>query len=144
DVIDSAGALNTWVGGHRLPIVLKTDGSWGGRGVAVIREDADLRDAWRTVSNPPRLARGVKRLLFNSEAGPLAAWIRRAHPVVNAQKFVQGREAIVTAACVDGAVQALVCLEVMQESEAKGPAAVVRIIDHPGMAEAARRLVARF
>jgi len=144
DVVGTADALTRWVGEHGLPIVLKTDGSWGGRGVAVVRDGTELRDAWRTISNPPRLARGLKRLLVNFEAGPLSAWLRRAHPVVNAQKFVEGREAIVTVACVDGAVQALVCLEVAQESEAKGPAAVVRVIEHSGMAQAAGQLVAWF
>src|SRR5262249_28769685 len=76
--------------------------------------------------------------------GPISAWIRRARPVVNAQAYVPGREAIVTAACHEGTVTALVSLEVVQASEARGPAAVVRIIDHPGMAEAARQLVQRF
>jgi hypothetical protein len=64
--------------------------------------------------------------------------------VVNAQQFAAGREAIVTVACVDGKVQTFVCLEVVQASHPRGHAAAVRIIDHPGMAEAARRLVGRF
>jgi thioesterase domain-containing protein len=143
-VIDSADALTTWAAGQTLPIVLKTDGSYGGRGVAVIREAAHLRTAWSKVSSPPSLPRALKRLMFDFEAGPLAAWLRRARPVVNAQQHVEGREAIATVACVDGKVQALVCLEVMQATEQHGPAALVRIIDHPGMAEAARRLVGRF
>ena len=49
----------------------------------------------------------------------MVAWLRRERPVVNAQEFCAGREAIVTAACVDGKVQALVCLEVVQVSEAR-------------------------
>ncbi len=143
-VIDTADSLTRWVAEHDAPFVLKTDGSWGGRGVAVVRDAAHLREAWRTISNPPSLPRALKRMAVNREAGSLAAWVRRARPVVNAQTFVAGREAIITAACVDGKVEALVCLEVVQAAEAKGPAAVVRIIDHPAMAEAARRLVVRF
>src|SRR5213075_980492 len=81
---------------------------------------------------------------FNFEAGPISAWLRRARPVVNAQQYVEGREAIATVACIDGKVETLVCLEVMQATEEHGPAALVRIIDHPGMAEAARRLVGRY
>jgi len=143
-VIASADALAQWAAEREPPIVLKTDGSWGGRGVAVIRDKEDLRDAWRTVSNPPRLSRAVKRMVFNFEAGGLASWLRRRRPTVNAQQFVYGREAIATVACVDGVVHALVCLEVVQASEARGPASVVRIINHPTMAEAARRLVGKF
>jgi hypothetical protein len=144
EVIDTAESLGRWAAGQTLPIVLKTDGSWGGRGVAIVREASHLRRAWRTISNPPALPRAFKRMLFNLEADSLGAWVWRRRPVVNAQQFVNGREAIVTAACVDGKVQALVCLEVLQASKAKGPAAVVRIIDHPAMAEAARQLVGRF
>lgn len=143
-VIDSAGSLAAWVAGRGLPIVLKTDGSFGGRGVAVVREAARLGAAWRTISHPPALPRAAKRLLVNREAGPLAAWLRRARPVVNAQQYVEGREAIATVACLGGNVQAVVCLEVLQAAEQHGPAALVRIIDHPAMAEAARRLVGRF
>lgn len=143
-VIDSAAALATWVGEHGLPIVLKTDGSWGGRGVAVVRRSDQLAAAWHAVSSPPRLARAVKRMVVDREAGPVLAWARRVRPVVNAQQFVAGREAIATVACLDGTVQTLVCLEVVQASQVRGPAAVVRIIDHPEMARAARQLVERF
>ncbi|HKE67281.1 MAG TPA: thioesterase domain-containing protein [Micromonosporaceae bacterium] len=143
-VISDSVALEQWVARHGMPVVLKTDGSWGGRGVAVVRDGSRLREAWRNTSNPPRLTRGVKRMVFNLEAGALAAWLRRARPVVNAQQYVGGREAIATVACLHGEVQALVCLEVVQATEARGPAAVVRIVDHPAMAEAARRLVRRF
>jgi thioesterase domain-containing protein len=142
--IDNVGSLRRWAADHELPIVLKTDGSWGGRGVAIVREAAHIRKAWRTVSSPPPLPRALKRTLFNLEAGSLAAWARRTRPVVSAQQFVEGREAIATVACVDGEVRAVVCLEVIRASAAKGPAAVVRIIDHPAATEAARRLVRRF
>jgi thioesterase domain-containing protein len=141
EVVGSAEALGRWADDT---IVLKTDGSWGGRGVAVIPPGSDLREAWRTMSNPPSLPRALKRMIVNLEIGGIAAWLRRVHPIVNAQGYVAGREAIATVACLRGEVQALMCLEVMQASEPKGPAAVVRIIDHPGMAEAARRLVGRF
>jgi thioesterase domain-containing protein len=143
DVVDDADALRRWAAGRSMPIVLKTDGSWGGRGVAIVSEAERLRAAWRAISNPPGLPRATKRLLVNREAGPLAAWARRRHPVVNAQEFVEGREAIVTAACVHGEVKALVCLEVIEASEARGPASVVRIIDHAGLADNARRLATR-
>src|SRR6266568_5127299 len=144
EVIGDADSFGRWAADQNLPIVLKTDGSWGGRGVAIIREASHLQEGWRTISNPPALPRALKRLLVNFEAGPLKAWVLRVRPVVNAQQFVTGREAIATVACVDGKVHALVCLEVIQASEATGPAAVVRIIDHPAMAEAARQLVGRF
>ncbi len=140
-VVPSRGALRTWLVDHPLPVVLKTDGSWGGRGVAIAREPVRLARAWRGISRPPGLPRSLKRLLLNREVGPFSAWLRRARPVVNAQHLVEGREAIVTVSCLDGEVLQLVCLEVVEASEPRGPAAVVRVISHPGMAESARRLV---
>ena len=70
--------------------------------------------------------------------------VKRARPIVNAQEYVSGREAIATVACRDGEVLSLVCLEVVAATQPKGPAAVVRIIEHEGMEEAARILVGRF
>jgi biotin carboxylase len=144
EVIETVDALHEWVAEHGLPVVLKTDGSWGGKGVAIVREPSHVRDAWRRISNPPALPRVLKRVVVNRETASLAAWVRRTRPVVNAQRFVAGREAIITVACIDGTVQSVVCLDVVQASQPKGHAAAVRIIDHPGMVEAARRLVGRF
>ena len=124
--------------------MLKTDGSYGGLGVAIVREATQLRKAWRTMLGPPTPAYAFKRALVNAEAGALVAWARRTRRVVNAQQFVEGRDAIATVACLDGEVLAMVCLEVVQASEPKGPAAVVRIIDHVGMKEAAQRMVRRY
>ncbi len=141
--VSNVDALEDWIAEHDFPLALKTDGSWGGRGVAVVREAARVSRAWRGVANPPRLPRALKRLVVDLEAGPFLAWARRAKPVVNAQKFIAGREAIVTASCFKGETEQLVCLEVVHAAEARGPATVVRIIDHPEMAHTARTLIAR-
>jgi thioesterase domain-containing protein len=143
-VMDYADALDTWVKEHDLPIVLKTDGSWGGRGVAIVHGRSTLPRVWRRISNPPGFIRALKRAVFDQESESLLASMRRERPVVNAQEFCAGREAIVTAACVDGKVQALVCLAVVRVSESRGPATVVQIIDHPQMAETACLLIRRF
>ena len=142
--ITELGELEAWAAGRAYPVVLKSDGSWGGRGVAIIRKAAELPRAWRRISGPPSLPRALKRTIVNFEAGYLFAWIRRARSVVNAQEFVDGREATVTAACLNGAVLALTCFDVMQVTEACGPAAVVHIAEHPEMEETVRRLVNRY
>jgi thioesterase domain-containing protein len=139
-----AEVLNTWVAGRGLPIVLKTDGSWGGRGVAIVRDVEYLPRAWRRIAARPGLIRALKRAVSDRELNTMTAWVRRQRPVVNAQQFCAGQEAIVTVASVDGEVRAMVCLEVVQTSEPRGPAVAVRIIDHPQMAETARKLIRRF
>jgi thioesterase domain-containing protein len=127
-----------------FPIVLKTDGSWGGRGVAIVRDPSGLSKAWPRISGPPSLPRCLKRALLDLEAGHLIAWLRRTRPAVNVQRHVAGREASATVACLDGQVVTMRCFEVVQVTEPRGPAAVVRIIDHPGMEQVAGRLVERF
>lgn len=144
DVVNTAADLHGWVASNGLPVALKTDGSWGGRGVAIVHGAAALRDRWQRISSPPTLYRAFKRLLVNQDTDTFVDWARQRRPVVNVQEYVGGREAVVTAACLDGEVLNLVCLLVVQTSEERGPASVVRTIDHPGMAEATRRLVAAF
>jgi thioesterase domain-containing protein len=144
DVVDTAADLREWVASNGLPVALKTDGSWGGRGVAIVHNAPALRDRWQRLSSPPTLHRAFKRLLVNQDTDTIVNWAWRRRPVVNAQEYVGGREAVVTAACLDGKVLNLVCLLVVQASEERGPASVVQTIDHPGIAEAARRLVAAF
>jgi biotin carboxylase len=139
-VITDPSALAGW----SYPLVLKTDGSWGGRGVAIVRDESRLPRAWSTMSSRPSFSRVLKRAVVNRDVDGLVARLRGRRPVVNAQQFVDGREAIVTVACLDGKVRDLVCMEVVQSSAVRGPATVIRVIDHPEMAEAARRLVERF
>jgi thioesterase domain-containing protein len=127
-----------------LPFVLKTDGSSGGRGVAVVGDAAALPRIWRTLSSPPPVYVAVKRALVNRELQSLTATLLRRRPTVNVQEFRSGKDAIATVACLDGEVLSLVCLEVALAEELRGPSAVVRVVDHPGMAEAARRVVKRF
>ncbi len=139
-VLTDPAALAGW----SYPLVLKTDGSWGGRGVAIVRDESRLARAWSTISNPPAFSRVIKRAVVNRDLDGLMARLRGRRPVVNAQQFVDGREAIVTVSCLEGKVRELICMEVVQSAAARGPATVVRVIDHPEMAEAARRLVERF
>jgi hypothetical protein len=143
-VIENPAALAAWIDEHGLPAMLKTDGSSGGRGVAVVADRSSLRRLWREMARPPAVHVAVKRALVNHELQSFSATVRRQRPTVNAQEFRAGRDAIATVFCRDGKVIASICLEVVLASEARGPSAVVRVIDHPGMVEAARQIVGRF
>jgi hypothetical protein len=142
--ITEVDELEAWAAARTYPLVLKSDGSWGGRGVAIVRAPAQLPRAWRRISGPPSLPRALKRTLVNLEAGYLFAWIRRARSVVNVQEFVGGREATATAACLDGSVRTLTCFDVLRVTEARGPAAVVQVVANPQMEDTVRRLVRRY
>jgi predicted ATP-grasp superfamily ATP-dependent carboligase len=65
----------------------------------------------------------------------------RDRPVVNAQRFVEGREAIATVACLDGRVLSMVCLEVVEKLPNLGAATVVKVIHSQAMVDATKTLV---
>jgi hypothetical protein len=90
DVVTSVADVCEWVDRNGLPLVLKTDGSWGGRGVAVVGRASALCDRWQRMAGPPAFPRSAKRLLVNLDTDPITAWLRRARPVVNSQKYVWG------------------------------------------------------
>ncbi|MFC0438193.1 thioesterase domain-containing protein [Kutzneria buriramensis] len=143
-VVKDLNAVREWVDKHGLPAMLKTDGSSGGRGVAPVGERSALEPIWRALSSPPTPLVAVKRALVNRELQSFAAFALRRRPTVNVQEFRLGRDAITTVFCHKGEVLASTCLEIVLASEARGPSAVVRVVDHPGMADAARQIVRRF
>ncbi len=125
-----------------LPLVLKTDGSWGGRGVAIIRDRESIAEIWRSIAQPPPLWRALKRMIVDRDNLSFVQWARQSGPAINLQSFVVGRPAIVTGASLDGRLLGLVCMEVEESASATGPATVVRIIEHAGMSNTATRLIA--
>ena len=126
-----------------LPVVLKSDGSWGGRGVAVVRNREEAAQAYRRLSTPPDALRALKRLMINGDRAPVLACLRRRRQAVSIQRFVQGRPANASVACWQGKVLAAVLVEVLCSNGATGPATVVRIVSHPGMLLAVEGMVGR-
>ncbi len=126
------------------PFVLKTDGSYGGRGVAIVQTTDQLWKVSRTLSRPPSAIRAIKRLVIDRDPSAIDAWFRRKRPTVNAQAFVEGDLAIATAACNNGSILDVICMFVVRSSKLSGPATVVRIVDRPDMVAAAKSVVQRF
>jgi thioesterase domain-containing protein len=122
-----------------LPAVLKTDGSSGGEGVAIVHTRAEAERSWRRLAAPPSLLWSLKRLIVDREFDRLGAYGRRRR-VVNLQAFVPGRPANAAAALWRGEVLACVCCEVVETMYPTGPATVVRIVQNPQMHEAVARM----
>ncbi len=140
DRVANAADLRTWIAQHGLPAVLKTDGSWGGLGVVILRDARDAERAYARLSSPPSTIRAVKRALLNRDFGTLRAWIRRERPTVNAQEFVEGRDANIAVACWRGELLAAISVEVLETSCTHGPATIIRVIDHAEMLATAKAL----
>jgi hypothetical protein len=139
--VASAAEAVAWQRGHDGPVVLKTDGSWGGRGVEMVQDAADIAAAWGRLNTPPSGARVLKRLVADRSPWPLRDRLSRRRPAVSIQAYVPGRPGNVAVACLDGEVLAAVSAEVVVSTRPTGPATVLKVVDHPEMAETATSIV---
>jgi hypothetical protein len=142
-VIDSVAALHAWVARVGLPTVLKANGTSGGVGVRVVRTMAEAERAFRVLGAPPLLARAAKRAILDRDTTLVWDTLLRHRSVVNAQRFVEGREATSAVACWNGAVLASLQFVVVEKVSASGPATVLRLIENADMTTAAERMVRR-
>ena len=128
-----------------LPLVIKSDGSWGGGGVVIARTADAARTALaraRRVSRPIMVLKALKRrdaaLLARALAAP-------RDPRPGAQRFVSGTPATSTLACWQGRLLAAHHFDVVVASgDGTGPATVVERSTSKQMQESARTIAARF
>ncbi len=139
--VRSAGEVSAWMQHHPGRAVLKTDGSWGGRGVAVVATEAEGQRAWRELRRRPAVARALKRLVVERDPWAVRTRIAGTRPTVSIQSFVPGRPANVAVACLRGTPLALVQAEVVESDGPTGPSSVLRFTDHPDMAYAVKSIV---
>jgi hypothetical protein len=124
-----------------FPAVLKSDGSFGGMGVALIHARAEVKRVYGRLTAYNSVARTIKRLIVDRDANLILPCLRRNSPQMSIQRFLFGRRANAAVACWKGAVLAQVCVEVIASNEETGPATVVSVIAHPGMSQAVERMV---
>jgi hypothetical protein len=140
DHTDLAGAL----GAVGLPCVMKTDASWGGNGVKLVRTREEAEKAYAKLKGPPERWRSVARALLRKDMHYIAeAWTPRT-ALVNVQAFVPGKPATSVFAARDGQVLAALHMDVIACEGGTGPASRMRRIDSPAMDEAAHKIAARF
>ena len=127
---------------HRigLPAVLKTDGSSGGMGVAIVYSLAQAKSAFQKLIAYPGIIRALKRLIVDRDSILILPSLRHAQARVSIQPFVHGLPANAAVACWEGKVLAHVCVEVLGSDGETGPARVLRVISHPGMSLAVERM----
>lgn len=124
-----------------FPAVLKIDGSFGGTGVAFAHTRAEAERAFGKLSAYYGPARALKRLVVDRDANLVLPCLRGTRPQISIQRFLSGKPANAAVACWEGSVLAQVSVEVLASNGATGPATVVNVIAHPGMAQAVERLV---
>jgi hypothetical protein len=143
EVIGNISELRSWATRMGFPAVLKSDGTWGGAGVRIVRTLAEAERAFRTLQAPPSLAQAVRRVLIDRDVTLVWRSLSRTRYVVNAQAFVPGREATSAVACWEGTVLASLHFEVLNKLDATGPATVMRQIENADMSSAAEKMVRR-
>ena len=142
-VARSRQEVRDWLVEYRSPVVLKTDGSYGGGGVQVVDSLDEADRAWRALSAPPSLGRAIKRAIVNRDMTETILCIRRRRPVVNMQTFVPGQDANCTVACWKGNVLASITVSVLETVSPRGPASVVRVIENREVSAAVDVIVRR-
>jgi hypothetical protein len=120
-----------------FPAVLKSDGTFGGRGVTVVRDAGEARDAYRRLASPPRLMRGLIDLLRESDTYNLNRSLLRKRRLVSIQEFVDGEPATVSAVAWEGTVLGQVGFRVIRTRTPNGPSSVIEPMQHGDMARAA-------
>ena len=122
------------------PAVLKTDGSSGGLGVAIVENVHQAKAAFRRLSRPPSIAITLKRLIVDRDANLLLSAMLRRRSHVTIQRFIRGKRANVAAACWKGRVLASVCVEVLSSKKPTSSSTVVKVVTNTQMSRAAERL----
>jgi hypothetical protein len=141
EVIESIDQLQTSCIG--FPMALKANGTSGGYGVRIVRTPAEAERAYYELQAPPRLARALKHALIDHDTTLLLPSLFRRKPVVNAQTFIDGREATSAVFCWQGVVLASVHFEVVNKVHSTGHATVLKIIESNEMLAAAEKIVGR-
>jgi thioesterase domain-containing protein len=126
-----------------VPAFLKVDGSWGGLGVARIDGFAASKAAWRRLSRTMKIARAIKRALFNGDASGIDRLLRPRHPVFSLQEAKDGQFAIVSAVCREGELLGMLSARVLAQQEGFGPATELQMNDRLPLRDAVVKIIRR-
>jgi hypothetical protein len=141
--LPNRAALDTALANGLLPRVLKTDGSWGGAGVIVLRDRAEAGPAWDRATARPGLLSTAKLAAWERSIRPFFERRRWRPGAPDLQDFVPGRPANRAVLVERGQVIAGLSVEVLHTISPTGPASVVRVIDHPDMTATAAAMAER-
>ncbi|MGQ0742414.1 MAG: ATP-grasp domain-containing protein [Alphaproteobacteria bacterium] len=127
-----------------FPAVLKSDGSWGGDGVIIVHSREEAAHAYRRLAHAPSRVRSLARAIKRRDLHFLAEAIAPAPREVSLQQFVEGTPAASAFAAWQGKVAGVFGYDVLVAEGDIGPPNVIRRVDCPEMADAARLAAARF
>jgi len=141
--LDDDAALETALARFGLPVVLKSDHSWGGEGVWLCHTRDQARAAFRRLKNHSRL-RDIARAFRGRGRHFLTRALHPAPASLTAQRFAEGARATSSLACWRGEVVGALHFDVLLSSTPTGPASVIRQVACPQMEASARAVAGAF
>ncbi len=135
--------LETAIGRLGLPLVLKSDHSWGGEGVMIAASRQQAVSAFRRLNRQSRL-RNILRVLRGRGNHFLTEALYPVARRVSAQTFVAGQPATSSVACWRGKVVAAHHFDVQLSTTPTSPASLIALSDCGQMAEAAEAVASAF
>ena len=135
--------LKSWRTEHRLPWVLKGDGTFGGKGVKIAQTEEEAETSFSEISRLFVASRVIKRAIVNRDPFWLLPWWNNYRPAVSVQSYVSGRPANCAFVCWKGKVLGVIGVEVVSSEGQTGPAEIVRVVNSPKMKFAAERIAHR-
>lgn len=141
--IENLADLKRWHAGSEWPVVIKADGTWGGRGVRIARNASEAERCFLELTQPARMAGLIKRVLLNRDRGwEFCDW-KRSRPAVIGQSLIDGRPANCAVACSQGKILAGIAVEVVRAQGSTAPATLVEVVEGGQMMLAAERIARR-
>jgi hypothetical protein len=126
-----------------FPVLVKADGTWGGRGVRRVNSPEELRSAIPVLLFPVSWPGTIRRLIGKVLPFSMLGWMRKWPRIMSIQEIIVGRPCNRAIVCWQGKVLAGISVEALKTSDEFGPATVVKIIDHPDMTRAAEKIAAK-
>ena len=125
------------------PILVKGDGSWGGKSVRIVEDARQAQRAIREFHMPVTWLRILRAFTARFVPTSILKWIYKDLPAVCIQEFIGGYAANRAVACWKGEVLAGISVRVHKTVYAFGAAALVETIDSSEMTDTAKILVKR-
>jgi hypothetical protein len=126
-----------------LPWVIKSDGTWGGRGVRMADTPEQAQSCYLELVRRAGLASLLKRAILNRDRDWIWSDWNRPSPAIVLQSRIDGRPANCAVCCHNGEVTAAIAVEVIRARGATAPASVVQVVEGTEMIEAAKKIARR-
>jgi len=141
--VNTINDLKSWNADHVFPWVLKSDRTWGGRGVKIVHTSDQVKPSFSEMTRLFGDVRAIKRLIVNGDPMWIRPWRNRSRPAIVVQQYIHGRPANCAVVSWKGRILAGISVEAVSTRGPIGPATVVRVVDNPAMMLCAKRIAYR-